>query len=90
MQNTLQMEDTEEPYPCFVINDLSLDARFASLPIVDGSQAAYRFYAGTPITTNRGINIGSLFIYDDKPRDGLSLSQRECLWPSSEQVLVPY
>jgi len=86
-ENTLQLEDTKDPYPCFVINDLSLDARFASLPVVDGSLAAYRFYAGTPITTNRGINIGSLFIYDDKPRDGLSTVQREFLHQQAANVM---
>ena len=88
MQNTLQLEDPKYSFPCFVINDLSRDARFASLPVVNGSFAAYRFYAGAPLTTNRGINIGSLFVYDDKPREGLSQEQRECLWLPLRKVVI--
>lgn len=78
-QNTLQLIDAKDPFPCFVIDDLSHDERFASLPHVNGSHALYRFYAGAPLTTKRGINIGTLFIYDDKPREGLSPEQRKCL-----------
>ncbi len=61
-----------------MINDLSKDPRFASLPVVDGQIASYRFYAGTPITTSHGINIGSLFFFDDKSREGLPRSSRRC------------
>ncbi|KAH8585643.1 hypothetical protein B0O99DRAFT_646455 [Bisporella sp. PMI_857] len=86
-ENTLDLDNTSDPYPCFIIKDLSLDARFASLPVVDGSLAAYRFYAGTPITTDRGINIGSFFIFDDKPRDGLPLGQRKYLHQQAANVM---
>jgi GAF domain-containing protein len=78
MQNTLALDIANDKYPCFIVNDLSQDGRFANLPVVDGSIAAYRFYAGTPITTNHGINIGSFFLFDDKPRDTLSLEHRRC------------
>lgn len=61
-----------------MVPDLSKDSRFASLPVVDGTLASFRFYAGTPITTARGVKIGSLFIFDDKPRpDGLTLQQKK-------------
>jgi hypothetical protein len=46
---------------------------------VDGQIASYRFYAGVPITTNHGVNIGSLFFFDDKARDGLPRNQRRFL-----------
>lgn len=79
-QNTLALDNTADQYPCFVVNDLQEDERFAHLPVVDGSIMAYRFYAGTPITTDHGINIGSFFIFDDRPRpEGLTLGQRKCL-----------
>ena len=76
----MALDVTTDPYCCFIINDLSHDARFASLPVVDGTIASYRFYAGTPITTKHGINIGSFFIFDDTPRDGLTMSQQKCLY----------
>jgi hypothetical protein len=72
------LDDKNNKYPCFIVNDLAKDKRFANLPVVDGSIAKYRFYAGTPITTSHGINIGSLFFFDDKVRDDLSLGQRKC------------
>ena len=40
---------------------------------------AFRFYAGTPLTTKKGINIGSLFILDDKPRPELRPDQEVLL-----------
>lgn len=75
----MALENTDDKYPCFIINDLSKDNRFAHLPIVDGSLASYKFYAGTPIATSRGINIGSFFLFDDRVRDGLPMNQRKCV-----------
>lgn len=53
-----------------IINDLTGDVRFCDRPYVTGGPLA-RFYAGVPITTPRGINIGAYCILDDKPRSGL-------------------
>ncbi|RDW78466.1 hypothetical protein BP5796_06318 [Coleophoma crateriformis] len=86
-ENTLALELKIHEYPCFIVNDLSKDQRFASLPVVDGSIASYRFYAGTPITTDNGINIGSFFFFDDKPRAGLSHAQRKYLYSASRNVM---
>lgn len=86
-ENTLALDCIKDPYPCFIINDLSLDERFASLPVVNGALAAYRFYAGTPITTGHGINIGSFFVFDDKPRDGLTLKERSFLWQQARNIM---
>lgn len=78
-QNTLALDLKREKYPCFVVNDLSKDERFARLPVVDGTMASYRFYAGTPITTMNGVSIGSFFMFDDRPRPhGLLLQEKKC------------
>ncbi|KAF6217895.1 hypothetical protein HO133_006307 [Letharia lupina] len=53
------------------VTDLSKDERFNRLPFVTGPPY-FRFYAGTPLTTNKGVNIGSLFILDDVARPQLS------------------
>lgn len=61
-----------------IINNLSEDTRFCDRPYVqDGPKA--RFYAGVPITTPKGINIGALCVLDDKPRDGLDDEQVDFL-----------
>jgi hypothetical protein len=91
LQNTLAVDCTAGDYPCFTVNDLEADERFAKLPVVDGTLSSYRFYAGTPITTAHGINIGSLFMFDDRPRpNGLALDQRKCKYSllSDEIVLL--
>jgi hypothetical protein len=54
---------------------------------VDGSIASYRFYAGTPITTDHGVNIGSFFLFDNKPRDDLTLPQRKFLHQQATNVM---
>jgi GAF domain-containing protein len=89
-QNTLQVDSSAAGYPCFEVNDLAADPRFAGLPIVDGTTASYRFYAGTPITTSHGINIGSIFILDNQPRpNGLTFEQRKCMHSLSEIHKLP-
>lgn len=64
-------EDEDSKSIAHIINNLSNDTRFCNRPYVkDGPKA--RFYAGVPITTPKGINIGALCALDDKPRDGLN------------------
>ncbi|KAK1920652.1 CnHHK5 [Papiliotrema laurentii] len=55
---------TDEP---FVVLDTHLDWRFAKNPQVVGAPYI-RFYAGAPLRTAEGYNLGSLCIIDDKPR----------------------
>ena len=52
---------------CLVAPDLSLDPRFASLPITRGRRGA-RFYAGSPIRLPSGAAVGALAVLDHKPR----------------------
>ncbi|CZS95515.1 related to nik-1 protein (Os-1p protein) [Rhynchosporium agropyri] len=62
---------TNGKYPSFIVNDLSKDDRFQNLPFVTEAPCL-RFYAGVPLITHRGIPIGSLFVVDDRVRNGLS------------------
>lgn len=55
----------------FVVNDLAQHAVFRDRPYVTESPHG-RFYAGVPITTPSGVNIGAYCILDDKPRDTVS------------------
>lgn len=52
----------------FVVPDARADKTFAANPYVAG-EPHIRFYAGTPLTTEPGIRLGSLCVIDTKPRE---------------------
>ncbi|EED13742.1 sensor histidine kinase/response regulator, putative [Talaromyces stipitatus ATCC 10500] len=70
---------TKTDYQFQIVNDLSADERYADLPFV-ANEPHFRFYAGTPLTTENNINIGVLFVLDPEPRpNGLSDHEKESL-----------
>lgn len=54
-----------------IFPDLSQSQEYSQNPMVL-EEPFCRFYAGVPVISPAGINIGSYCIYDDKPRKGLS------------------
>jgi signal transduction histidine kinase len=62
----------------FVIPDTLEDERFTDNALVTGGPR-FRFYAGAPLTTSDGVNLGTLCILDSKPRPDLSPEQKETL-----------
>ena len=60
-----------------VVHDAAKDARFAQNPQVK-HQPHIRFYAGAPLVTPDGFNLGSLCVIDRAPRD-FSAEDRESL-----------
>lgn len=60
-------EREAEEYTIFEIEDLSLDPRFQNRDYVL-NYPHLKFYAGTPLRTKRGYNIGSLCVVDASPR----------------------
>ncbi|KAL8770511.1 MAG: hypothetical protein Q9209_003767 [Squamulea sp. 1 TL-2023] len=77
-EKTIELPARTGTYPCFTVTDLSKDERFNQLPFVTGDPH-FRFYAGTPLTTKNGVNIGSLFILDTTVRPNLTLNQERFL-----------
>ncbi|WP_372876990.1 response regulator [Pseudomonas sp.] len=69
----------------FEIPDALEDPRFANNPLVTGAPHI-RFYAGIPLTTRRGHNLGTLCVIDRQPRQ-LTTAQRDGLRRLGRQVV---
>ncbi|KAF2655975.1 hypothetical protein K491DRAFT_406427 [Lophiostoma macrostomum CBS 122681] len=70
----------------FEVLDLSQDARFNTLGFVTGPPH-FRYYLGVPLRTRKGINIGSLFVLDDKVRQASTASERHFLTVLASNVV---
>lgn len=57
-----------EPETTMVVGDATRDTRFADNPQVTGDPNV-RFYAGHPVAAPGGEPLGTLCVFDDKPRD---------------------
>jgi signal transduction histidine kinase len=68
-----------------IVNDATQDKRFNENPLVTGSPDI-RFYAGLPLTTQEGFNLGTICVIDTKPRD-LTHEQNKALQVLRNQVL---
>ena len=62
----------------FEVTDAANDIRFADNPLVTREQGI-RFYAGAPIFNTAGYCLGTVCVFDSKPRAPLSSSQRQAL-----------
>ncbi|RYY59828.1 MAG: sensor histidine kinase [Chitinophagaceae bacterium] len=69
----------------FIVPDASKDQRFQDFSTVTGDPYV-RFYAGVPLVTPNGFNIGSLCVIDNKPRH-LNEQQEKALTTLATQVI---
>ncbi|CAO1615584.1 unnamed protein product [Sympodiomycopsis kandeliae] len=69
------LQTNEEP---LVVLNAQKDWRFMGNPLVMGTPNI-RFYAGTPLRTSDGFNLGSLCLIDSEPRNEFSPRQRHTL-----------
>jgi two-component system sensor histidine kinase VicK len=70
----------------YEIQDAYLDSAYAVTGLSMGGRV-FRYYAGVPLTTPSGTNIGSLFVLDAVARR-LSASQRDALTILGRQVIT--
>lgn len=86
-QKTITLKPTSESrYPLFVVDDLREHKIYRNIPCVSGPPY-FRYYAGTPLTTSNGINIGSLYVIDPRPNLSMPASQKETLGNIADAVM---
>jgi diguanylate cyclase (GGDEF)-like protein len=69
-----------------VVPDATKDKRFQGNPLVAG-EPHIRFYAGVPLRTKEGLNVGSLCVIDREPRE-LTEKQEAALRVLAKQVIA--
>ncbi|KAL9126797.1 MAG: hypothetical protein Q9217_004210 [Psora testacea] len=73
-------------FPMYTVTNLAEDPLFNELPFVAGPPF-FKYYAGTPLTTKRGINIGSVFVMDDIERSHLDVVQETFLGTMAQVIM---
>lgn len=69
-----------------VIHDARYDGRFSCNPWVE-AEPGIRFYAGAPLVTQDGYNLGTLCIIDTQPRDQFNEEERRTLLDLAAMVV---
>ena len=69
----------------FVVEDAFDDERFKDNPLTTGAPHV-RFYAGAPLTTQEGLNLGTLCVIDSQPKQ-LNDQQRQALRALANRVV---
>lgn len=75
-----------EMTPWFLVPDLRLDQKMSKLDCVKGPPYL-RFYCGVALTNKKGINIGCVYVVDDRPRTDFSLEQAQFLTRMAATVM---
>jgi len=79
-------DTTAEMTPWYLVPDLRLDEKMSKLDCVKG-HPYLRFYCGVALTNKRGINIGCVYVVDDRARTDFSLEQAQFLTKMAATVM---
>ncbi|APA06225.1 hypothetical protein sscle_01g009950 [Sclerotinia sclerotiorum 1980 UF-70] len=83
---TIEVVPEPNHYACFSVPDLMADPRFCNLPYVAGGPR-FRYYAGTPLISDTGIPIGSVFVIDPRPREPATRAEIDFLGLMAKNVM---
>lgn len=87
-EKTITQEQQSDDFPVYEILDLKADESTRSLPVVDGRTAEFGYYAGVPLTTKDGLNVGALFVFKKDPQtEPLAMAKRRCLAGTAQHVI---
>jgi diguanylate cyclase (GGDEF)-like protein len=73
-----------DPRDVFEVPDTAADSRFSTSPL---AEAGFRHYTGAPLAVDRGTAVGSLCVFDRRPRR-LTDGQRSVLKVLARQVVA--
>ncbi|KFY23026.1 hypothetical protein V493_06155 [Pseudogymnoascus sp. VKM F-4281 (FW-2241)] len=79
-------DTTAEMTPVFLVPDLRLDENMSKLDCVKDTPFL-RFYCGVALTNKKGVNIGCVYVVDDRPRTDFSLEQAQFLTTMAATVM---
>ncbi|KAL5114157.1 hypothetical protein ACEQ8H_007954 [Pleosporales sp. CAS-2024a] len=86
-EHTIAAEPPQNGGPaCFEVLDLNKDARFNQLDFVTGPPY-FKHYAGVPLRTRLGVNIGSIFVIDSRIRPALTKTEWDFLTVTANNVM---
>lgn len=68
-EKTITMDIAPGHHPIYEILDLSTNETTKCLPMVDGTVANFRSYAGVPITAPNGLKIGTVFMFTNEIKE---------------------
>lgn len=87
-EKTIALEQSPEEPKAFEILNLAEDESTKFLPVVDGTVAEFRHYAGVPLNTPEGLNVGTVFVFRNQLPDGpLSPSKSRYLLETADQAM---
>ena len=70
----------------FLVSDMRRDERLQHLECVKGPPYL-RFYCGVALTNKKGINIGCVYVVDDRTRDNVTLEQAQFLFRMAATIM---
>jgi signal transduction histidine kinase len=87
-EKTLLLNPSKEigHFPVCLVPDLSQDPTTIALKCVQG-RPYLRFYCGVALTNKKGVNIGCVYVVDDRPRNEVTYAQIQFLTMMSATVM---
>jgi signal transduction histidine kinase/CheY-like chemotaxis protein len=87
-EKTIAIQQTPGEHQVFEILDLSAEESTKSLPVVNGVVADFRHYAGVPLNTPEGLNVGTVFVFrKEAPKEFLPLAKRQFLVETANHAM---